>query len=169
MKISRKELKRLIENYLLREEGMREEEVEEEAEEESAIADEELPVDEPVDDEELADEEPVDDTAEDSGNSAEASTDEPKEDKVQTSDLISNSLEPVLEKIKNKMFVPALQDLEDLFNGALKGIETKVKDVPEDILDILLIPDETRKNKENIIKIKPSPGAKRKGIADQQK
>ena len=150
MKIKRKDLKRLIENYLLEQEG---EESAEEGEEAS---------DAPEEGEESAEEGEgeVDDTA---------ANDQSSDDKksVDTSQVISNSLEGALKAIKDLQPANALSLIKSQANTALKNIEVKVKDVPKSILDLMMIDD---KDTEKIVNLQePSSGAIRKAIADQQK
>jgi len=132
MRIKRKKLIRLIENYLL-----------EQAEEETEPSDEEVDEEEvdeeeePDDEEESEEEEEEDDEEESEEEEEEEAAEEPKEDSIATSKVILNSLKKVNDFIKNEKPFSALQAVNDAVKNALNGVEVKAKDLPDEIKKLL--------------------------------
>ena len=135
MKIKKKDLIRLIENYLFeQDEEAPDEEVEDEEVEEEEPSDEEVE-EEP---EEESEEEPEEESEE-----PEESEDDEEEEKetVEKDKLVTNSFKPALEAIKSGKPFTALGIIKNQVETTFKDVEIKAKDMPEEIKQLLKLDD----------------------------
>ena len=162
MKISKRDLKRLIENYLFEQED--EVDPDEEAEAEVADAEEEAPDDSEEDSAEEAPDDSVD---------SEEPADDSSEPSIPEDEVIRSSLEGALKAIKDRQYVEAIKAIKYQIETTLKDMDgtdkLKVKHVPKEIASYFKL---DKKDPEEIVsfkKIISNSGTIRKAIADQQK
>ena len=159
MKISKRELKRLIENYLFEQED--EVDPDEEAEAEAVESEEDAPDES---------EEDAPDSEEDSEEPADDDSSEPS---IPEDEVIRSSLEGALKSIKDKQYVEAIKAIKYQTETTLKDMDgtdkLKVKHIPKEIANYFKL---DKKDPEDIVNLKKTisnAGTIRKAIADQQK
>ena len=148
MKIKRRDLKKLIENYLFEQEDA---DVEADADEEKAAED-----DFPIDDAEpVEEEEPVDDSG---------SEDAAKETEK---NVITNAMQSVEQLITNGELQKAALEIEKLGKGALKGITITSGQISDKIKDLLGLSKEDKENPDKPVSLEIPSGQQRLIIAQQ--
>ena len=160
MKIKRKDLKRLIENYLFEQD----EEAESEEGSEGVTPSEEEAESEEVPEDELPEESDESEGDESEGDE-EPKEEEPDENSVATSDVVKKALQGL--DIDSKP-LDALKKIKLQVDSTFKGMEIKIKDIPEEILKFLKLDKKDPEEVANLNSAVNNAGLIRKAVADQQ-